>query len=790
MTDTVVALRQALQAALGTSYTIARELGGGGMSRLFVARDEALGRDVVLKVLPQDLAQSLSAERFTREIRLAAALQEPHIVPVLSAGQTAEGLPWYTMPLVKGDSLRARLDAGRVPLTEGIGILRDVARALAYAHANGVVHRDIKPENVLLSSGTAVVTDFGIAKALAASKTQAPGGTLTQVGTSLGTPAYMAPEQAAGDGATDHRADLYAWGVMAYELLSGAHPFADKTTPQALMAAHFGETPAPLTTSRNGVPTPLGALVQRCLEKEPAKRPQSAHDLVQSLDAMGGTGVTVAVPMLGSIRNRAVAVVAVLALVVGGYLSMAQRATTTDYADKSVAVLPFENIGGDSTQEYFSDGLTDELIGRLAKTGLRVSGRNSSFAFKGKIAAARAVGSALGVATVLTGRVSRLGDKLRVSVELASSKNDSVLWTRIIDKKTSEIFAVQRELIEAIVGQFHLRRNAGGGLVADGTTSLEAHEFYLKGRYLYRTATREGMLASLDQFDRAIQLDPSYALAYTGKAEAYMGLADGYMAPDITTPKADEAARRALQLDSTLAQAWVVAGAVDALYNWKWPLARREFDRALSLDSSNADTRAYEGWYWVALNRGDRAQQAFEQSIAKDPRNPLAWFGLLMNASFGASADTALSTWNRMPAELQGFEYGDAFHGIVLMRTGDTARAEQIFKDAERRMGHRSPTLGIIYARTGRRAEAVRLLADIEATWPRTYIPPEMVAQLPDALGDTTAMYRWLERGVTMRSGWAFQLGVWKNLFASHRQEPHFKDIQRRIGVPEFGARP
>ena len=230
-----VSLRNQLQASLGTGFTIDRELGGGGMSRVFVARDESLGRDVVVKVLPQELAQSLSVERFTREIKLVAALQEPHIVPVLSAGQTAEGLPWYTMPFVKGDSLRVRLNAGRVPLIESIGILRDVARALAYAHANGVVHRDIKPENVLLSSGTAMVTDFGIAKALAASTTQAPGGTLTQVGTSIGTPAYMAPEQAAGDGATDHRADLYAWGVMAHELLAGQHPFADKTTPQALM---------------------------------------------------------------------------------------------------------------------------------------------------------------------------------------------------------------------------------------------------------------------------------------------------------------------------------------------------------------------------------------------------------------------------------------------------------------------------------------------------------------------------------------------------------------------------
>src|SRR5688572_27501792 len=245
------ALREQLQATLGPAYTLQRELGGGGMSRVFVAHEEALGRDVVVKLLAPELAEGLSAERFTREIRLAAALQEPHIVPVLAAGTTNEGLPYYTMPFVRGESLRARLAQGRIPTDEGVGILRDVATALEYAHTRGIVHRDIKPENVLLSGRTAVVTDFGIAKALHASRTVAPGDAadadgLTQAGSSLGTPAYMAPEQAAGDPATDHRADLYAWGVVAYEVLGGRHPFAGRTSPQQRLAAHMAETPPPL----------------------------------------------------------------------------------------------------------------------------------------------------------------------------------------------------------------------------------------------------------------------------------------------------------------------------------------------------------------------------------------------------------------------------------------------------------------------------------------------------------------------------------------------------------------
>jgi tRNA A-37 threonylcarbamoyl transferase component Bud32/tetratricopeptide (TPR) repeat protein len=290
-------VRDQLVTALGGAYRLERELGGGGMSRVFLAHDETLGRDVVVKVLAPVLAEGLSADRFAREIRLAAALQEPHIVPVLAAGATADGLPYYTMPFVRGESLRARLQQGDVPIAEGVGILRDVATALEYAHARGIVHRDIKPENVLLSGRTAVVTDFGIAKALRASRTEAPGGpadgvTLTQVGASLGTPAYMAPEQAAGDPATDQRADLYAWGVIAYEVLTGRHPFAGRTSPQQLIAAHMSEAPSPLETatgrssrgSSDVVPPALAALVMRCLAKDPDERPASAAVVLELLD--------------------------------------------------------------------------------------------------------------------------------------------------------------------------------------------------------------------------------------------------------------------------------------------------------------------------------------------------------------------------------------------------------------------------------------------------------------------------------------------------------------------------
>jgi len=280
-----------LQRALGANYTIKRELGGGGMALVFVARDESLGRDVVIKILMPELAVTLNVERFTREIKLVAKLQQANIVPVLSAG-TVGALPYYCMPFIEGQSLRQRVQKGPPPhLHESVRILGDVARALEFAHDHGVVHRDIKPENVMLSGGTAVVTDFGIAKAVNAAQTQPQSPTLTGRGRSIGTPGYMAPEQAAGD-KVDGRADIYAWGVVAYELVAGKHPFPDKKTAQQMIAAQIAETPRPIADVRRNLPAALASLITRALEKEPADRPQSARELVRTLDDSAAMGAT------------------------------------------------------------------------------------------------------------------------------------------------------------------------------------------------------------------------------------------------------------------------------------------------------------------------------------------------------------------------------------------------------------------------------------------------------------------------------------------------------------------
>lgn len=295
-------LRDQLQALLGSAYTIEEELGGGGMSRVFVAEERALGRRVVVKVLPVELSGGVNIDRFRREIRLAAGLQHPHIVPVLTAGDL-NGMPYYTMPLEQGQSLRGRLQlTGALPIADAMAILGDVAKALAYAHSQGVVHRDIKPDNVLVCGEAAVVTDFGIAKALSDAKEQPVGSMLTQIGMTMGTPAYMAPEQAAADPEMDHRADIYAFGCLAYELLTGRPPFVHES-PRKLLAAHMSEVPGPVQSLRGDTPGPLAALVMRCLEKEPDDRPQHATELVRGLDTLA-TGEYVALRPRVAPRQR------------------------------------------------------------------------------------------------------------------------------------------------------------------------------------------------------------------------------------------------------------------------------------------------------------------------------------------------------------------------------------------------------------------------------------------------------------------------------------------------------
>jgi serine/threonine-protein kinase len=460
-------ISERLLAALGGSYTIERELVGGGMAQVFVGEDHDLGRKVVIKILPPELAASVSAERFRREILTVARLQHPHIVPILKAGEL-DGIPYFVMPYVDGESLDITLRRRQtLGVRETVGILKDVARALAFAHERNVVHRDIKPGNVLLSSGSATVTDFGVSKALSSARRSGEKGSgLTNTGMSLGTILYMAPEQAAGDPEIDGRADIYSLGVTAYEMLSGAAPFAN-LNPREMLIARLTLPPMPLSRVRKDVPAGLERLIARCLAIDPADRPQTAAELVDALedpDTISGSFVRSGVATIrrGS-RAARLALIGVLALIgavavsAGIYTrsrpSTAAAATgvaTTAPNLGVIAVLPFVNLGVDSTNAYLATGVTNAVAGKLMKTrGLRVlaPGRPRSVKRRSDTASTASVAAHL----VLEGTVERVGNRLRVTARLSSTEDDVMQWADVYDRDIKDIFAVEDEIADAIV---------------------------------------------------------------------------------------------------------------------------------------------------------------------------------------------------------------------------------------------------------------------------------------------------------------------------------------------------
>ena len=604
-------LREQLQESLGSAYTIERELGGGGMSRVFLATENRLRRKVVVKVLSPDLAAGVSAERFEREIQLAAQLQQANIVPLIATGDT-NGLPYFTMPFVEGESLRARIAAhGKFTIAECIGILRDVARALSYAHASGVVHRDIKPDNVLLSHGAAVVTDFGIAKALSDSRSSAAGSSLTQTGTSLGSPAYMAPEQIAGDPNVDHRADLYAFGCMGYELLAGEPPFT-ADTPQRVLAAHLTQAPRPIASLRTDVPQKLSAIVMRCLEKDPRDRPANAGEMLTTLESVSTTDER-AVPLRDKSNptvRRFGAIAALLILIAASavvFNKFYSRTAKASPADRSVAVLPLANLSGDKANDYFGAGLAEEITGALSRAGLRVVGRSSAGALSAKGMGAGEIARQLNVGNVLQGSVQRSGDQVRISVSLISAPDESVLWSERYDRGMKDVFAVQDEIARAVAGELKVKLAGSQKLARADTEDPEAHTAYLQGLYLWNRRNAAGLRKAISLFADAVRRDPSYAQAYGGMAMAYVVLpAYDDIDTDEMLDRAREAGVRALALDSGNVQALTALAYTDAL-QYRNASAERLFNRAIAADSSFATAYFWRALLFLQQLRNDEA---------------------------------------------------------------------------------------------------------------------------------------------------------------------------------------
>src|SRR5688572_25037684 len=565
-----------LRSAVSRTYTIDRELGRGGMATVYLAQDVKHERLVALKVLHPDLAASLGPERFLREIKTVARLNHPHIL-ALHDSDEADGFLYYVMPYVEGESLRERLDREeQLPIDEAVHHGRAIASALDYAHRQGIIHRDIKPENVMLYEGEAMVMDFGIAKAVSAA---AESETLTQTGMMLRTPPYVSPEQAAGEINLDGKSDQYSLACVVYEMLTGERPFSG-ATPQAVMSKRFSETPKPVRTIRSAIPESVERAVTRAMAVDGAARYSSVAQFGQALAS-------------GSMSTPT---------------DTASLPQTVVSAAKSVAVLPFTNMSADADNEYFTDGMAEEIINALNKVqSLRVAARTSSFAFKGKNEDVGEIGKKLKVSTVLEGSVRKMGNRLRITAQLVNVADGYHLWSERYDRELEDVFAIQDDISQAIVKALKVILTEGEKKQIEKARveNVAAYDYYLRGRQYYYIH-RKSLEYARQMFNRAVETDPDYARAYAGVADTCSLLYMYYDAREFNLKQADYASAKALELEPELAEAHVARGLAVSLSK-RFQEAEQEFETAMKLDPKLFEA-AY--WYGRALEAEGRFQEA------------------------------------------------------------------------------------------------------------------------------------------------------------------------------------
>jgi serine/threonine-protein kinase len=780
-----------LQASLADRYRIDRELGRGGMATVFLAHDLKHDRPVALKVLHPELAQVLGPDRFHREIRLCARLQHPHILSVHDSGD-ADGRLWFTMPYVEGEALRGRLERERqLPVNDSLRIAREVADALHYAHQHGVIHRDIKPENILLSGTHALVADFGIARALFSNADDK----LTESGISLGTPRYMSPEQAVAERNIDQRTDIYSLGCVLYEMLTGEPPFTGPT-PQAVLAKRLSEPVPHLRTGRD-VSLALERAVTKALARSPADRFSTAAEFAEALETDRVKDDEISAPALAAPRGhrrvaRAVAIgLTLLLLALGGFAALRWAKPLRAAPPASTAVLPFVDLSPGKDQEYFSDGLTDELITTLSEVpGLRVPARTSSFQFKGQNPDVREVGRRLDVGSVLEGSVRKSGNRLRVSVQLVSVKDGYQLWAESYDRDLADVFAVQEEVARAIVSALRVRLTPtkDSALAARPTADLQAYDLYLKGRYAWNQRTGTSLLEAVRYLEQAVARDPSFSRAWAALADAYLLVVpySGTGSVAEAWEKAQAAAQKALALDSTSAEAYTALGYGNTIYGWNWAAAEANFKRAIAADSNYANGHH---WYGDFLAGRGRLEESLEEMSRAHRLDPLAlqntiewgWVSYLMHRSAEAESRIRLALdlnpnyaqahWRLGLVQIQQRRYPEAIASI--QRSIDLG----VFQP------YAAGGLIFAYAASGNREAARKVLEDLEHRFPREYIPPVSIAIGYGALGDTTRGLEWLNRAIDQHDIYIPE-NFFEPLLDPLRKDPQ---VLRRMGLNPNG---
>jgi eukaryotic-like serine/threonine-protein kinase len=773
-----------LPPVLSGRYRIERELGRGGMATVYLAHDQRHDRKVALKVLQPEIAFALRGERLVREIQIAAKLTHPHILPLHDSGEV-DDIVYYVMPYIEGESLRDRLRREKqLPVDEALGIARDVAGALSYAHGHGVVHRDIKPENILLApGGEALIADFGIARALTVA-----GGTGSETGEIVGTPVYMSPEQGAGGGEVDGRSDIYSLGCVLYEMLAGHAPFSG-VTAQEVIARHALDPIPPLEAVRPGVPPRVAHAVRKALAKRPIDRFAAADQFAAAFTP----------PAVEDRRARwtAYAPLGLVVLVAGLVLSRQQllRAPAVSPSGQSVAVLPFVNMSGDTANDYFSEGMTEELINTLSQVeGLRVPARTSSFAFKGKSTSIKQIGQQLGVAHVLEGSVRRVETQLRVTVQLINVNDGYHVWSRTYERElrsARDVFAIQDQLSHAIaeVLSVKLVGGVGGRPVPRSTENLAAYEDYLRGRYFWNRRGRADLLKAIDSFRRAIAQDSGFALAWSGLADA--SVEAGYLAylpRERAYGQAKAAALKAVALDSSLAESHTSLARVRQNYDWDWSGAEQEYQKAIRLNPRYALAHS---WYGRLLAR---ILGRFDQGIAEarlgldlDPLSPGASHELGLAYYAARQYDLALDL-QRRALDLQP-DYADAhqYLGEAYLAKGMLQEAMAEFQAIVRFGGNTGAAwarIGVVHARLGESREALALVRQMGERSTAQPIAAASIAILYAELGDTAEAIDWLERAWADRlRNTGLSLAKTSPLYDVLRSNPRFQALLKRMGL-------
>jgi serine/threonine protein kinase/tetratricopeptide (TPR) repeat protein len=750
MPDTTMSLMN----TLADRYTIERVLGEGGMATVHLAEERKHRRKVAIKVLKAEFGASVGAERFLREIGIAARLSHPHIVPLIDSGES-DGALYYVSPFVEGGSLRDRLDREKkLPIDEAVRIAHEVGAALDYAHRSGFVHRDVKPENILFADDHALLADFGVAHVRATQGTRP----LTLGGLALGTPEYMSPEQAAGDTDIGTPGDIYGLACVVYEMMAGEPPFRGASA-RATMAKQVTEKPRPLRSLRPDVPPGVENVLAKALIKDPALRFATIAEFTAALEK-------------------------------GRWETGTRFAVVT----RVIAVLPFVNASPDPDNEYLSDGITDELIVALAKVeGLRVASRTSVFALKGKQQDVRAVGALLGASDILEGTVRRSGQNLRITAQLTSTDDGRLVWSQRYDRTFDDMFAIQDEIARTIVNT--LRATSFADLKPTRnrhTESVDAYGLYLRGRYAWNKRSQEGVSEGIRYFEQAIAADPAYALAYTGLADSYALHIDYRSVPvHEGFQKAKLYARKAVDLDDSLAEAHASLAWSLFIYDWDWQAAEKEFARAIELDPQYAP--AHQWYAFLLASRGRLEECLVEAHTAQenDPASISVRRSLGYCYLYARKYEQARYHLDRAIAMNPTAEESYRIQGLILTLLGQHSEAERMLREAHTLANPETTyslvTLAYAVARAGDKTLASKVREELLQKRTHDYVSPVELAIINTALGDYDAAIEWCGRAMDERRGWVTYLAV-HPLVDPLREHPQFLTLVRKMGLE--GIRP